>query len=149
MREVKNLIVMETKLPGEILGNRYFSDYMNPRGDSLQYTLDYYTYKGQEKVFESEVSHFWIANKRTTDLYGPMTEKELALTLERSGIRLPLKLKNPYDRYVYPRSHTVYIDSVSFQFNTDSLQPFPRPPRQFSWPHWNVRKKKVIRRIRQ
>ena len=149
MREVKNLIVMETKLPGEILGNRYFSDYMNPRGDSLQYTLDYYTYKGQEKVFESEVSHFWIANKRTTDLYGPMTEKELALTLERSGIRLPLKLKNPYDRYVYPRSHTVYIDSVSFQFNTDSLKPFPRPPRQFSWPHWNVRKKKVIRRIRQ
>ncbi|MCR4921727.1 MAG: hypothetical protein K5945_08500 [Bacteroidaceae bacterium] len=151
MREIKHLIVMETKLPGEILGHMYLSIEENQKEDSLAYSLSDYTYEGQEKVFESEMSHYWIANKRTTDLYGPMTEKELALTLERSGIRLPLKLKNPYDRYVYPKQREInlndYPDSVRDSVIA-SLPPFPHPPKRFSWPHWNVRKKKVIRHMR-
>jgi hypothetical protein len=141
--KVKGFYVMETKLPGESLGKKYISDFKDIGKDTLLYDLAYYTYEGQEKVFESELSHFWIANSSTTDLYGPLTEEELVVQLEQLGVRLPIKLKNPYDRYVYPKRHDVYIDSISYVVNMDSVPPF-YTPKHFSWPFWNVRKPKII-----
>ena len=134
---------METKLPGEILGKKHISDFNDIGDDTLLYDLAYYTYEGQEKVFESELSHFWIANSSTTDLYGPLTEEELVVQLEQLGVRLPIKLKNPYDRYVYPKKHIVFIDTISYEVNWDSVPSF-QIPKHFSWPFWNVRKPKII-----
>lgn len=92
-------IILECRLPGRILGYTHLFDetYRNVPIDELH--LGSYTYKGQRLIFESNDFDYWIINRLTTDLYGPLTENELIMQLKELRVPLPVKLKSSYFPY--------------------------------------------------
>lgn len=123
-------IVAECKLPGEILGHKGLTDYAIAAygADTLpvqRLRIDSYTFIGQEIVFDSDIVHYWIASRKTPDIYGPFTEREAVCQMEKLGIPLPITLDGNYDRYVYNCSDEKRPDS-------------------FSWPNWRHRPDKTL-----
>ena len=106
-----NWIILECRLPGRILGYAHLFDeaYRSVPIDKLH--LGSYTFKGQRLIFESKDFDYWIINRLTTDLYGPLTEKELIKQLKELRVPLPIKLKSSYFPY---RKH--YKDGKTLPF---------------------------------
>lgn len=129
-RKTGDWIVVECKVPGEIMEHDCLAGYgvaVN-RTDTcppIRLALEDYSYKGQTAVFESKMVHYWIAGRKTADLYGPLTEQELVVQAKILGIRLPIKLDGNYDRYVRNYSHE-------------------KEPKAFSWPNHRERPDKVV-----
>jgi len=94
-----NWIILECRLPGRILGYTHLFDesYREIPIDKLY--LGSYTYEGQRLIFESEDFDYWIINRLTTDLFGPLTEKQLVKYLNELKIPLPVELKSSYFPY--------------------------------------------------
>ena len=125
----KKWIVMECKIPGEILGHDHLSELALEQGyDTLpayRLPMSAYTYTGQKIVFESNQVHYWIASRKTADLYGPCSEKELIRQMKGLGIPLPIELDGNYDRYT--------------RNDTDEQK-----PTEYYYPHHKARPNKVI-----
>ena len=125
----KKWIVMECKIPGEILGHDHLSELALEQGyDTLpayRLPMHAYTYTGQKIVFESNQVHYWIASRKTADLYGPCSEKELIRQMKGLGIPLPIELDGNYDRYT--------------RNDTDEQK-----PTEYYYPHHKARPNKVI-----
>ena len=126
---LKKWIVMECKIPGEILGHDHLSELALEQGyDTLpayRLPMSAYTYTGQKIVFESNQVHYWIASRKTADLYGPCSEKELIRQMKGLGIPLPIELDGNYDRYT--------------RNDTDEQK-----PTEYYYPHHKARPNKVI-----
>ena len=126
---LKKWIVMECKIPGEILGHDHLSELALEQGyDTLpayRLSMSQYTYTGQEIVFASNRVHYWIASRKTADLYGPCSEKELVRQMKGLGIPLPIELDGNYDRYT--------------RNDTDEQK-----PTEYYYPHHKARPNKVI-----
>ena len=126
---LKKWIVMECKIPGEILGHDHLSELALEQGyDTLpayRLPMSAYTYTGQKIVFESNQVHYWIASRKTADLYGPCSEKELIRQMKDLGIPLPIELDGNYDRYT--------------RNDTDEQK-----PTEYYYPHHKARPNKVI-----
>ncbi len=125
--------VMESKRPGEILGYSYIVDDAYKNRNPLNLVMMNYSYEGQEKVFESQNSYFWIIQRHTTDIYGPLTEEQLVAQLKTLDIQFPINLRAIYNRYVMPRIN----DSER------SFADLPKP-KHFYWPRHKKTKDKVI-----
>ena len=126
---LKKWIVMECKIPGEILGHDHLSELALEQGyDTLpayRLPMSAYTYTGQKIVFESNQVHYWIASRKTADLYGPCSEKELIRQMKGLDISLPIELDGNYDRYT--------------RNDTDEQK-----PTEYYYPHHKARPNKVI-----
>ena len=94
-----NWIILECRLPGRILGYTHLFDesYREIPIDKLY--LGSYTYEGQRLIFESEDFDYWIINRLATDLFGPLTEKQLVKYLSELRMPLPVELKSSYFPY--------------------------------------------------
>lgn len=92
-------IILECRLPGRILGYFHLFDdtYRDMPLDNL--SEGSYTYEGQRLIFESKDFDYWVVNRMTTDLYGPLTEKELLAQLKALDVPLPVELKSSYFPY--------------------------------------------------
>lgn len=130
-------IILECRLPGRILGYSHLFDeeYKDWPLDNLIERS--YTYEGQRLIFESEDFDFWVINRLTTDLYGPLTEKELVTQLKKLEIPLPVELKSSYFPYKKHRDKTGSIISFPDSMYTHFLI--------FRyWPHGEKVKPKMI-----
>ena len=130
--EIEKWLILECKLPGEILSHSFLADTAYEAENPMSFSMYMYTYEGQERIFESDLSHFWIISLHTTDMYGPLTEKELAAQLTQLGIALPVILKQRYSPYVRPG------------MSDGSFADIPEPKHFIYWPHDKKRKPKVI-----
>ena len=92
--------------------------------------LGEFSYEGQTKVFNSELSQYWIVSKDAPELYGPMSESEVKQQCQNLQIALPVTLEGRYDRYV-----------VTHKTINGQLE---KKPNTFSWPNWHMRENKVI-----
>lgn len=130
----KKWLVLETKNVSLILGRDYLAreEYKSSPIDSL--LLGCYTYRGQRVLFDSDAPHYWMANRQTTDIYGPLTESELRTRLKRLRIPLPLILEGEYDRYVY--NFTEELEGNRFRGE--------RLPKEFHYWHWRERPDRTI-----
>lgn len=130
----KRWLVLEVKNVGQILGYQYLAkeEYKKSPLDSL--SIGCYTYEGQRIFFDAPFSHFWIASRTTTNLYGPLTEVELQTQLKRLNIPLPLTMEGKYDRYVY--NYTEELDHDHFYKE--------KLPKEFHYPHWQERPDRII-----
>ena len=131
-------IILECRLPGRILGYSHLFDeeYRNMPLDDLWEGS--YTYEGQRLIFESEDFDFWVINRLTTDLYGPLTEKELVTQLKKLEIPLPVELKSSYFPYKRHREKETRIP-ISFPDSMYTNFLFFR-----YWPHGEKVKPKKI-----
>ena len=124
-------LVLESKVPGKILGHEYLAQDKYKEYDTLSLQMYAYSYAGQERIFATRKVDYWIASQHTYDIFGPMTRKELKAQLQELHIPLPLKLDGIYDRYVHV-------------FPEDSLSPAPKTPKAFYWPNHREREDVVI-----
>lgn len=93
-------LVLECKKPGKILGHSYLANKEQDKNLAIMnLTMSNYLSEGQEKVFESSIVSYWIANIHTTDLYGPFTIKSVQPQMLKLGLTLPLQLDGAYDMY--------------------------------------------------
>ena len=92
-------IVLECRLPGRILGYNHLFDETDKDTPLDNLSEGSYDYEGQRLIFESEDFDYWVVNRLTTDLYGPLTEEELLAQLKTLKIPLPVKLKSSYFPY--------------------------------------------------
>lgn len=130
--KTEDWIVAECKIPGEIMGHRGLTGYAKAEHGAdtvpvLRLSMEDYTYKGQAAVFDSDIVHYWIASRKTPDIYGPLTQREAVSQMERLGIPLPITLDGNYDRYVYN--------------DADEEE-----PKVFYWPRWKNRPDKTLGR---
>ena len=123
-KRLKDWLIIENRLPGKINGYNNLANEECRRCDIFSLTMSDYNYDGQKKVFESHSSYYWIANKHTTDIFGPLTKSELKSQIQKLGIPLPIKLEGLYDRYSYCR---------------DSDGNILPEPKAFRWPHHQSR----------
>ena len=121
-----NWMVLESKIPGRILGHEHLVNDKDKTRDTLSLLMGEYTYAGQERVFTSRKVDYWIASQKSSDLFGPMTRNELKEQMRQLNIPIPMVLDGPYDRYV------------------DTFGPADGKPRAYSWPHWRRRKDFII-----
>ena len=63
--------------------------------------LEECTYRGQKKVFDSDISVFWLVSQTAPDIYGPLSESELKNTLVANSIPLPVKISGFSDYYLF------------------------------------------------
>ena len=131
----KEWLVLEAKEPSRVLGHSHLTkkEYRDIPIEGLG--LQHYTYEGQRIFFDNDSTKFWIASRKTTDIYGPLTEAELRIQLKRLKIELPITLEGLYDRYVY--NHTEQSKDGRFQKN--------KLPKDFSWPFWTERPDRIIK----
>ena len=129
-------IILECRLPGRILGYTHLFDeaYRKIPIDNLCERS--YTYEGQRLIFESDNFDYWVINRMTTDLYGPLTEKELVKQLKILNVPLPVKLKS--SSFPYQKN---YKDGRFIEF-PDSLYSHGILGRHF--PHGKKVKSKII-----
>ena len=118
-------LVLETKQPDMILDSTFVVNDSKTSG-----SLGDFSYEGQAKVFDSDLSQFWIVNKYTPDLYGPMNENEVKQQCRNLQIDLPITLEGRYDRYVETHKE---IDGR-----------MEERPKVFNWPNWNTREDKML-----
>lgn len=125
-------LVLECKIPGEINGDHYLAnqEYRQSGKKTIFHAMWNYTYEGQERVFNSHITHYWIANRHTPDLYGPYTKNQLKRQLKSLSIPLPIKLNGLYDRYCH-------------MFEPDSTVNRTRP-KAFYFPHHRKRNGTLI-----
>ena len=124
-----NWMVLESKVPGRILGHEYLVDNKDKTRDTLSLLMAEYTYAGQERVFASRKVDYWIASRNSYDLFGPMTRKELKEQMRQLKISIPMVLDGLYDRYVRTHDSTHRVDNT---------------PKEFYWPHHRKRKDVII-----
>lgn len=118
-------LILETKEPSMIL------DSANLVNDSIvSACLGDFSYDSQTKVFNSNLSQYWIVNKYAPELYGPMSESEVKQQCQHLRIALPVTLEGKYDRYV--ETHKTINGRLEEKPNT------------FSWPNWHMRDDKMI-----
>ena len=129
--KLKNWLVLETKLPGEILEHTHLNREEHLGRNIYDLQMCHYTYKGQKMVFDSNRVYYWIASRRSTHLYGPFSEKELKKKLAELQIQLPVTLNGCYDRYI----HGDNPDADVFQTE----------PKEFYFPHHRSREDKIIK----
>lgn len=92
-------IILECRLPGRILGYNHLFDETDKDTPLDNLSEGSYDYEGQRLIFESKDFDFWVINRMTTDLYGPLNEKELLAQLKALEIPLPVELKSSYFPY--------------------------------------------------
>ena len=94
-------LVVEAKQPDKILGKTHLVDKrsINYRAHSMSD----YDFEGQYIVFNSEISDYWIASRRSPDLYGPMNIKELKRVGASLGIEFPITLEGNADWEACPK----------------------------------------------
>lgn len=125
--KLENWLVLETKLPGEILGHTHLSREMYQEWDTYDLLMSCYTYIGQKMVFDSNRVYYWIVSRRSTHLYGPFSEKELKKKLAELQIQLPVTLNGCYDRYIFGNNIGI------------------KKPKEFYFPHHRSREDKIIK----
>ncbi|MBR1467845.1 MAG: hypothetical protein IJ606_04370 [Bacteroidaceae bacterium] len=93
------------------------------------HSMSDYDFEGQYIVFNSEISDYWIASRRSPDLYGPMNIKELKRVGASLGIEFPITLKGNLDQYACPCN--IKGEDVSDQYS------IPNEPKSIiDWYHW-------------
>lgn len=102
-------VILECRLPGRILGYNYLFDeaYRGVPLDELDMSL--YTYEGQRQIFESDDFDYWLINRMTTDLYGPLSEENLVDRMKELEVPLPVTLKSMYFSYEQNHKDGEYI----------------------------------------
>ena len=120
-------LVVEAKQPDKILGKTHLVD---KRSMSYRaHSMSDYDFEGQYIVFNSEISDYWIASRRSPDLYGPMNIKELKRVGASLGIEFPITLKGNLDQYACPCN--IKGEDVSDQYS------IPNEPKSIiDWYHW-------------
>ena len=130
-------IILECRLPGRILGYSYLFD-ESYRGIPIDNLYEgSYTFEGQKLIFESKDFDYWVINRLTTDLYGPLTEKQLIKQIKALEIPLPVKLESSYFPY---RKHLFNGEILPLP---DSLYDNPKAFTR-EYPHGDKVRAKVI-----
>ena len=94
-------LVVEAKQPDKILGKTHLVD---KRSMSYRaHSMSDYDFDGQYTVFNSKISDYWIASRRSPDLYGPMNIKELKRVGASLGIEFPITLEGNADWEACPK----------------------------------------------
>ena len=131
-------IVLECRLPGRILGYNHLFDETDRDVPLDNLSEGSYDYEGQRLIFESKDFDFWVINRLTTDLYGPLTEEELVIQLKALDVPLPVELKSSYFPYKRHRIKGTG-DIVHFPDSMYTYSIFGRV-----WPHGKEVEPKII-----
>ena len=120
-------LVVEAKQPDRILGKTHLVDKR-----SINYkthSMSDYDFDGQYIVFNSKVSDYWIASRRSPDLYGPMNIKELKRVGASLGIEFPITLEGNIEHYACPKD--IKGNDLSDQYSVPD-----EPKSIIDWYNW-------------